>query len=242
LADADELSEQARALKGGRRATLKVSATPQLMASFLTSFLPRHRQRHPGIEVQLVERSVGRSDQLERGEADLALMSATDTRFPGRLLFPLHLFAVVLKAHRFARRAVVDIAELVDEPLLLLPTSFGTRRSFDAACEITQVVPRVRFECTAAHTLIGLAAVDYGVAVMPSIALALDENLRALPLVLRGASIGHWEAVCWDPRRLAPAYVETFVNELAAYAPTAFPGRKFVRRAPPMPKPAGPFR
>jgi DNA-binding transcriptional LysR family regulator len=243
LADADELSEQARALKGGRRGTLKVSATPQMMASFLTFFLPRHRQRHSGIDVQLIERSAGRrSNQLERGETDLALMAATDTRFPGRLLFPLHIFAVVRKEHRLASHAVVDIAELADEPLLLVPTSFGTRVSFDAACEIAQVVPRVRCECTAAHTLIGLAAVDYGVAVIPSIALALDENLRALPLVLRGASIGHWEAVCWDPRRLLPPYVEAFVNELAAYATNAFPGRKFLRRAPPLPKPAGPFK
>jgi LysR family cyn operon transcriptional activator len=243
LADADELSEQARALKGGRRGTLKVSATAQMMASFLTSFLPRHRQRHSGIDVQLIERSAARrSNQLERGETDLALMAATDTRFPGRLLFPLHIFAVVRKEHRLASHAVVDIAELADEPLLLVPTSFGTRVSFDAACEIAQVVPRVRCECTAAHTLIGLAAVDYGVAVIPSIALALDENLRALPLVLRGASIGHWEAVCWDPRRLLPPYVEAFVNELAAYATNAFPGRKFVRRAPPLPKPAGPFK
>jgi DNA-binding transcriptional LysR family regulator len=243
LADADQLTEQARSLKGGRRGTLKVSATPQMMASFLTSFLPRHRERHSGIDVQLIERIAGRrSTHLDRGETDLALMAATDTRFPGRLLFPLHIFAVVRKAHRLARRAVVDIAELAEEPLLLLPTSFGTRVSFDAACEIAHVVPRVRFECTAAHTLIGLAAVDYGVAIIPSMALALDETLRALPIVLRGASIGHWEAVCWDPRRVMPAYVETFANDLADYAPNAFPGRKFVRRAPPLPKPGGPFR
>jgi DNA-binding transcriptional LysR family regulator len=243
LADADELSEQAQALKSGRRATLKVSATPQLTASFLTPFLPRHRQRHSGIDVQLIEGSAARySNQFERGETDLALMPPSDTRYPGRLLFPLHVFAVVRKAHRLGRRAAVDIAELADESLLLLPTTFGTRACFDAACEIAQVVPRLRFECTAAHTLIGLAAVDYGVAVIPSIALALDESLRALPILLRGASIGHWMAVCWDPRRLMSAYVETFVNELVVYAPNAFPGRKFVRRAPPLPKPAGPFR
>src|SRR5438309_1020157 len=45
LADADVLSEQARALKDGRKGTLKVSATPQLMTTFLASFLPRY-QRH----------------------------------------------------------------------------------------------------------------------------------------------------------------------------------------------------
>jgi DNA-binding transcriptional LysR family regulator len=242
LADADLLTEAARALKDGRKGTVKVSATPQMMASFLTSFLPRHRQRHPGIEVQLVERSAVRGpDHLERGESDLAIMSASDTRFPGRLLFPMHLFAVVPKAHRLASGRIVDIADLVDESLLLLPPSFGTRGAFDAACEIAQVVPRVRFECTAAHALIGLANADYGVAVVPSIALVEHENLRAVPIVLRGAAIGHWEAVCWDPRRAAPAYLDAFVNGLAAHARNAFPGRKFVRRAPPLPRPTAPF-
>jgi len=243
LADADLLAEHARALSGGRRGTLKVSATPQMMASFLTSFLPRHRQRHSEVEVQLIERSAGRQpNQLERGETDLALMAASDARFPGRLLFPLHLFAVVPKAHRLARLAVVDIAGLMEDPLLLLPAHFGTRASFDAACEIAQVAPRVRFECTAAHTLIGLAGANYGVAIVPSIALALDENLRAVPIVLRGVAIGHWEAICWDPRRLAPPYAQAFVDELAAYAVKTFPGRTFIRRAPALPKPGRPFR
>src|SRR5215469_6815801 len=135
LADADLLTEQARALKEGHKGTVKVSATPQMMASFLTPFLPRHRQRHPGIEVQLIERSGVRGpNHLERGETDLAIMAASDTRFPGRLLFPMHLFAVVPKAHRLARGAIVDIADLVDEPLLMQTTGFSTRGYFDAAC------------------------------------------------------------------------------------------------------------
>jgi len=242
LTDADLLTEQARALKEGRKGTVKVSATPQMMASFLTSFLPRHRRRYPGIEVQLIERSAVRGpNHLERGETDLAIMAASDTRFPGRLLFPMHLFAVVPKAHRLARGAIVDIADLADEPLLMLTTGFSTRAYFDAACEIAQVAPRVRFECTAAHTLIGLAGVGYGIAIVPTIAVMLEESLRAVPIVLRGAAIGHWEAVCWDPRRVAAAYVDAFVNGLAAHARNTFPGRKFVRRAPPLPRPTAPF-
>jgi hypothetical protein len=93
---------------------------------------------------------------------------------------------------------------------------------------------------TAAHALIGLAGADYGVAIVLSIALVEDKSLRAVPLVLLGAAIGHWEAVCWEPRRVAPAYVDTFVSELAAYARNTFPGRKFVRRAPRLPAPTAP--
>lgn len=91
LADADVLSEQARALKEGRKGTLKVSATPQLMTTFLTSFLPRYRRHHPGIDVKLIERAAARQpSQLETGEVDLAITAPGDPRFPGRLLFPLY--------------------------------------------------------------------------------------------------------------------------------------------------------
>jgi len=209
-----------------------------MMASFLTPFLPRYRRRHPGIEVQLIERSAARqSNQLARGETDVAMMRAGDARFAGRLLFPLYVLAVVPKAHRLARCAVVDIGDLADEPLLVLTTDFGTRGSFDAACESANVVPRVRFECSVAQTLIGLAGADHGIAIVASIAVMPDESLRAIPIVRRGAAIGHWEAVCWDPRRVMPGYVDAFVNELAAYARTTFPGRKLVRRAPGLPTP-----
>jgi hypothetical protein len=35
-----------------------------------------------------------------------------------------------------------------------------------------------------------------------------------------------------------PSYAELFVDELLAHAKRAFPGRKYIKRAPPLPKPA----
>src|ERR1044072_2578760 len=46
LADADMLTEHARALTKGETGT-KGAATPQMIAPRLAPFLPRHRQRHP---------------------------------------------------------------------------------------------------------------------------------------------------------------------------------------------------
>jgi DNA-binding transcriptional LysR family regulator len=243
LANADLLAEEARALKEGWRGTLRVSATATLIAAFLAPFLPHYRRRASGIEVEFVERGGANTrNQLQRAEIDLAIMPATDTSFAGRLLFPIHTIAVMARNHPLARRAVVDITDVANEPLIVPPPGFGSRTSFDAGCEIAQVIPRVRFECSAVHTLVGLAGVGHGVAIVPSITMIEHERLRAVPLVLRGASIGYWEAICWDPRRSAPPFVEVFVNELVAHARRGFPGQKLLRRAPPLPKPAGPFR
>src|SRR5262249_9381260 len=57
LADAESLGERARALKKGEAGTLRVGATPQAIESILADFLVLYRQRHPRIEVRVVEGS-----------------------------------------------------------------------------------------------------------------------------------------------------------------------------------------
>jgi len=243
LVDADLLAERARALKGGQTGTVRVAATPQMIATLLAPFLPRHRQRHPGVEVQLIDGSATRQrSRLDRGEVHFSIMPAGDGRFARRLLAPVHALAVLLKAHRLGRRAVIEIAELADEPLLLMQREYGSRAWFDAACEIASVRPHVLMECTTAYTLVELAAVGYGVAVVPSTSMIRSSELRVAPLVVHGASIGQWSTVCWDPQRLLPSYAERFVQELVVHARRAFPGREFLRRAPALPKPPEPLR
>src|SRR5262249_32860418 len=125
LAEADSLGERARALKTGQTGVLRGGATPQVIENLLADFLTEYRRRHPGIEVHRVEdggaRLLGR---LERGDVHLTLTPAGSSRFYTRLLYPMHLLAAVSPTHRLARRPALEIAELADEPLLLLRREF----------------------------------------------------------------------------------------------------------------------
>jgi len=239
LAEADLLAERARALKGGQAGTLRVAAAPQMISSVLAPFLPRYRDRHAGIDVQLIEGSTAQQRSLlERGEVHVAVAWALNDRFARRPLGPNHALAVLPKNHRLARRPVIEIAELADEPLLLMQRGYSVREWFDAACQAAHVVPRVLIECTSGYTLLELAAVSYGVAVVASTSLIRNPELRAAALVNRGRSIGQWSNVWWDPQRLMPPYGEQFIDELVAYARHSFPGRQFFRRAPALPRPS----
>ena len=240
LAEADLLGERARALKGGQAGMLRVGATPQVIETVLANFLPHYRRAHPGIEVRLVEdggvRLLGR---LERGEVSLAFIPAGDARFEVRLLYPMHLLIVVAKNHRLGRRAVVEIGDVADEPLLVLRREFGSRAWFDAACETAHVRPRVVLESAAPQTLVALAATGYGIAVVPSNVDLPRGRGRPVPLVHRGASIGKWNAVGWDPQRFLAPYAEQFVKEIVAHVRHTYPGRDLIRRAPPLARPKG---
>ena len=236
LIEAELLEARVHTLKGGETGILRVGATPMAIENALSAFLSPYRRRHPGVEVHFVEDGGLRlADRLERGDVELALIVPNE-RFRARPLFPAHSLAVMSKKHPLSRRRALDIAELSDKPLLLLNRTFGSREWFDSACNVARIRPRVLLESAAPHTLVALAGMDYGIAVVPS-NVALPASVRALPLIQRGASIGRWLTVAWDSRRMLAAYAEQFVDELAAHWRLDYPGRDLVRRAPPLPRP-----
>lgn len=242
LADADLLAEHARALKGGQTGTLQVAATPQVIAKLLAPFLPGHRKRHPGVEVRLIEGSASQQiRRLERGEVQLTIMPAGGGKFARRRLSAVHALAVLFRSHPLSRRALVEVRDLADEPLLLLQREYGSRAWFDAACELAQARPRILMESTTAHTVIELAAVGYGVAIVPSTSTIRNLQLRALPIVHHGISIGQWSTICWDPQRLVQPYAEQFVDEFVRHVRRSYPGREYLRHAPPLPRPSEPI-
>jgi LysR family transcriptional regulator, cyn operon transcriptional activator len=243
LADVHSLRERARALEGGQAGVLRVGATPQMIEGLLAGFLPSYRRRHPGVEVLLVEDGgASLPGRLERDQVDLAVTAAGDRRFEQRLLRPpICLLVAVSRAHRLARRAVVEIGELAESSLLLLRREFGSRVWFDAACQVANIRPRVLLESGAPHTLMALARDGYGVAVLPSTVEIPRRDLRVVPLTLRGVPVGGWVALAWDPRRFFPPYAEQFVAELAVHSRRAHANREVIRevtrRMPRLPPP-----
>jgi LysR family cyn operon transcriptional activator len=174
---------------------------------------------------------------LENGEVQLALFANDVERFPGRPLYPIHVLVVLSAGHRLSRRAVLDISDLADEPLVLLNRGFASREYFEQACRVAHIRPRVLLESGAPHTVVALAAAGYGLAIAPSNVHILRPEVRALPLVHRGVPIGAWSMVAWDPQRFLAPYAQQFVDELVAHSRRNHPNRDITRRAPPLPKP-----
>ena len=237
LAEADSLRQRAQALKKGHTGMLRLGATPQVIENLLAAFLQYYRRSHPGIEVRLVEDGGARLPaRLNHGDVDLAIMPHGDERFHGRLLYPMHVFAVLPKTHPLSHRAALDVTDLADNRMMV-GSGFASREWFEAACQVAHVKPHIVLESAAPHTLIALAKAGYGIAVLPSPASISREAVRAVPLVHRGISIGRWAIVAWDAQRFLAPYAERFVQEIAAYCRKTFPGRDLIRRAPPLPRP-----
>lgn len=243
LDDATALLDQALSLKGGQIGTLRIGATPHVIAGVLVPFLPRYRRRYHNVEVQLLEGgATQQSTRLHRGEIHLAITPTGDERLHGRLLYPVYAFAV-LRSERDSsksRRQALEVASLASKPVLLLRREFGSREWFDAACAISHVRPQVRLESAAPQTLVELAVAGYGVAIVPSTVSVSSDKVLVLPLVQRGTPLGRWSMIAWNPQRYLPLYAQRFVDELLAYVARHAPGQKFIRHAPVMPRPVDP--
>jgi LysR family cyn operon transcriptional activator len=241
LADAQSLRERARALKAGHTGVIKIGSTPPMIETVLTGFLAGHRQRHPGVEIHITEDGgAGLMSRLERGDVQLAYVPAGDDRFAGRLLYPVHVMAVVREGHPLHRRGALEISQLADEPLVLLRHGFGSREWFDAACQTANIRPSILLESSSHNAVVGLAAAGYGTGILPSAVRLPDHGVRAMPLVHRRASIGKWTMLAWDAQRFLAPYVEVFVEELVAHARRTYPGRDLMRRAPHLRRPKEP--
>ena len=171
---AKAVGERAQLLQRGDTGILKVAASPQHIESVFSQFVPRYSQRYPNVQVRLFE-AVGLENlaMLEQGEIDLAqnLLHAVqpdDRRFGSYPLGPVELLAAFHPSLKFGARGAIEIGRLASYPLLVLDAGFTVRRTFDAACRLAGVKPKILFESRAPHTLLALAQAGHGVAIIPS--------------------------------------------------------------------------
>jgi DNA-binding transcriptional LysR family regulator len=217
---------------------VRVGATPQVIECPLSDFLAWFRELYPGVEVRLVEDGgTNLPSRLEHGHILFGLMAGDDDRFDCRSLYPAYALAVVSHTHKLARRRLLDVADLADEPVMLLRGGFASRDWFEAACRVAQFRPRVLLESGAPQATIALAGSGYGVAIVPSTVQISQRRVRAMALVQRDAAVGRWLRIAWDPQRFLAPYAQRFVDELVSYCQDAHPGRDLTRNFPRIPRP-----
>src|SRR5215510_5331496 len=225
LTDFDVVRERAEILRRGDRGVLKVAAPPHTIESVLSRFLPEYIERFPNVHLELSE-ALGHEQtaMLERGEVHFGIrLEQGGPRFASRLLPPAETLAAGAACLELGHAGRIDIARLASYPLLLLDPGYSIRRLFDAACRLADIEPNILLESRAPHTLLALAEVGQGVAIIPSLQRTDRYNLQIARVTHRRKSIQERVAIQWDRRRPLPPYVITFREALAEYMHTVLP-------------------
>jgi len=172
----EQLKQEMDDLGQMRRGRLVVGSLPITGSHILPVVLPLFQERYPEIEIVLLEDSTSRLEQLTAsGQTDLSLLSLP-LQEPSLTWEPLieeEIKLAVPPQHRLAREAAasgrsdVRIAELADEPFILLKRGQGFRQIAYELCAEGGFVPRTVFESGNIETVQSLVAAGMGIAFVP---------------------------------------------------------------------------
>ncbi|MHC3469359.1 LysR family transcriptional regulator [Streptomyces sp. 7R007] len=187
---------------------------PPLITGFRTRF-PRSRfELHQGSEAVLVQ-------HLLHGTADL-LLTAGDPGHPlitWRRLLEEPLWLAVPPGHRLARRRRARLAEVADEPFILLRHEQGLRSVTEALCRTAGFTPRVGFEGDEVATLRGLVGAGLGVALVPRPHAAVPATAPTY-LEVTDVDSARDIGIAWLTSRTLPPNSARFLDHVRRHATT----------------------
>jgi len=226
LSQVGSLGERVDVLRRGDSGVLKVAASPQMIESVLSTFLPRYAARFPNVQVKLTE-TLGPAQVtlLERGDVHLGIRhdQGVNPSLASHALLPDEILAACHRSLQIGPDDVIDIVQLANHRLLLLEPGYSVRVQFNAACRLAHVKPNVFFESRAPHTLLALAEARQGVAIIPSLLRTDRYALRIYRVTHSGKPLREDLVVQWDKRRPLLPYAARFCVALAEHMRDIFP-------------------
>jgi DNA-binding transcriptional LysR family regulator len=178
LASAEAELAAIAALETGR---LRIGTYSSAGATLVVQAVAAFRQRHPGVELSLIE--AGRDNLVHgvrSGDLDVAavfdfpaLGLTVDEGLDARQLLDEPHDLLLPPGHRLARKKAVSIADLRDEEWLFptLGSDSPTQRLFMAACTRAGFEPRIAFRVNDCEMHQALVAAGVGVGFLPRLAL-----------------------------------------------------------------------
>lgn len=131
---------------------------------YLPSILAGLKRDHPRLEVHVTEAVAGEvSEYLESGRAEVALTYdlALGDGIDRDVLAEIHPYAALPAAHRLAGEASVKLADLVDEPMILVDLPFS-RDYFIGVFTERGLQPNVQYRSSSYETVRAMVAQDHG--------------------------------------------------------------------------------
>lgn len=168
IAEMRSATERIAALRDPETGLVRLAFLHSQAGGFVPELLRRFRADAPRVRFELFQGAAHEIvERLADGQADLAITSPRPPGFPWRGLYVERLCLAVPRAHPFARRTRIRLADAGSEPFVGLAPGFGLRQLTDELCAEAAIDPPMVFEAMEIPTMEGLVAAGFGVAVVP---------------------------------------------------------------------------
>jgi LysR family hydrogen peroxide-inducible transcriptional activator len=173
----DELTERLQSEAG----PVVVGAIPTVAPYWLAQRLASFSRKFPKVQLTIAEEITPvLLQRLRAGSVDLAVLAlpVRGHEFDSHALFTERLYAALPKAHKFARRPSVQLADLRRDPFLFLRDGHCFRDTAVAACDRARIDPRVVFESGHLSSLLAMVGAGMGVSLVPEMAVDKSRPCR----------------------------------------------------------------
>ncbi len=199
-------------LRAGRTGRLAIRYFATAGVALVPPAVALLRQEQPGIKIDLKLVEPGNPIlDVESGEADIALVVSSQRRPPAKGVALVHLLddpyrAVLPKAHPLARKNIIDLAELADEPWVgnEWPPGPCLETMLDA-CAAAGFAPNFFVESEDYQTSQGFVAAGLGVTLIPLLGLGAPNPGVAVRRVRRPEPVRQIHAAVRESARDQPA-------------------------------------
>ncbi|HEV8257934.1 MAG TPA: LysR family transcriptional regulator [Casimicrobiaceae bacterium] len=184
LADVSLVMTHARDVARKNVGRVVIAALPSVSSTLLPQEVVRFRALHPGVAVTIKDALAERIVRMIRDdEVDFGLTSApaSDAQLEFTPLASDHMVAVLPRRHPLAAAKRLDLADLLDGPLILMDRDSSVRRIVDQACAALGRIATPAHEPAFMATAIGMVRAGLGATVLPSSAF---ETTTASDLVV----------------------------------------------------------
>lgn len=169
------------------RGLITLASSPIMAATLLPPWLARFEADYPAIQIRVHELTpAGIAQSVASGESDFGLGPVPPG--PEIVFEPLiteDIVALVPRRLKAAQTGTITLRELSRLPVLLLSQATALRGMLNEAARKAGIELTPKYESTQAQTLIAMASVELGAAVLPRSVLParLDRRLQVLRIV-----------------------------------------------------------
>jgi DNA-binding transcriptional LysR family regulator len=199
LAERDDLAAELTDLKGLKRGTLRLGLPPIGSSTLFAPLFTVYRQRHPDIEMRLVEHGSDRLQELlAAGDIDFAgLLLPVPDEFSSQLVRREPLVAMLAADHPASAWPSVRLRDLRDTPFILFDAGFALNRIILDACRREGFEPNVVARSSQIDFIAQLAGAGLGVAFLPRM-IAMERARMPFRSVLLDDPDTEWAmAMAW---------------------------------------------
>ena len=199
LTQREDLLTELSELKGLKRGALRLGLPPIGSDILFAPLFAEYRNRHPDIEIQLVEHGSRRLEEMVlAGEVDLGasllpVPDALDWQEVTRE--PLHV--LIAESHPLAKRPEIALAELRDLPLILFDTGFALNPIILDGCREAGFEPTVAARSGQINFIVELVGAGLGVGFLPRLIADLRVRLGVAHIPVHSPAMNWHMAWVW---------------------------------------------